>query len=278
MKKHVSVGLLCILLLSSCSTYKTSSNDISFTGTKFHEQPVLPLENQGLDNQDIRFLGWIEAYVLSPSVFKSAPTQQQVNYVLAHQAKQQGADAVLHVSYKESFSATGKSRITAKGQAIQIKSASEKAWVQEEPALVEQQNDAVLVMSELDEQVEPEAVIKNESEVFAEQELAVINVISPSQLMVKQQAVKPIPTDTTVSALVIKEEKAEAKNTSGVQLISHLNQFYDDEMNRMQLMHNNAQNLKQHAQKYNDKAMLNAAERLLEQLELQMQAFRHFAP
>lgn len=273
MKKEWLICWFCLWALAACSTYKTSSNDISFTGTKFYEQPVLPLGDQGLDNQEMRFLGWIESYVLSPSVFKAAPTKQQVNYVLAHQAKQQGADAVLHISYKESFSVTGKTRLTAKGQAIKIRAnedsqsklaAEDKQQPTHLPSSVAIDTTPIPLEQQADSNEDVNAAFEE-------------NTVTSSDLILERQA-EVVKAEPPRSALVLKEEKAEAKNRSGMQLIIHLNQFYDDEMNRMQLMHNNAAYLKQQAQKYNDKAMLNAAERLLEQLEQQQQAFQGFAP
>lgn len=309
MNKHGLVGLLCIFLLASCSTYKTSSKDIIFKGTEFHEKPVIPVGDIKVDSQDMRFLGWIEAFVSGPSMFKPSPTEQQANYVLAHQAKQQGADAVLHLSYKKSFSVTGQSKIVVKGQAIQFKDEREQI-VQPEPEAVAKQIDeeqseqpAIAVIAteaseaqqtdEIETDLAAEATIVAEPfspiatedtiepEAFTEEFIQVsvkAEPVSSSQLVLKREATTPTSTTTAPSALVLKQEKPEPKNISGVQLITHLNQFYDDEMNRMQLMHNNAKILQRYAQKYNDKAMLNAADRLLDQLEQQMQAFKSFAP
>lgn len=290
--------IVCIsVFISSCSIYKTSSQDIVFTGTEFHEKPVLPMGDMAIDNQNKRFMGWIEAYVTSPAWFKKAPTEQQVNYVLAHQAKQQGADAVMHLSYKKTITATGKSRIIAKGQAIQLlqdKTQHDESFTESfvDEELEQKESVAVLTVDTSTQQqeqmtsepiaasVEHRAEDKPVNDLVDEQALTdeAVNTVQSSQLLVKQAAHYQADKAEPTSALLLKPEPKEAKDTSGVQLLSYLNQYYQDELNRIQLMQNNALYLKQQALQHKNKAMLNAAERLIEQLDLQKQAFDRFAP
>lgn len=290
--------IVCIsVFISSCSIYKTSSQDIVFTGTEFYEPAVLPMGDMAIDNQNKRFMGWVEAYVTSPGWFKEAPTEQQVNYVLAHQAKQQGADAVMHLSYKKTITATGKSRIIAKGQAIQLlqdKSQQDESFTESFVDEELEQKDSVAVLT-ADTSTKQREKFTNESIAASiehrvegkfvsglddEQALSdeAMNTVQSSQLLIKQAARYQADKAGSASALLLKPEPKEAKDTSGVQLLSYLNQYYQDELNRIQLMQNNALYLKQQALQHKNKAMLNAAERLIEQLDLQKQAFDRFAP
>lgn len=313
MKKHLLIGLLSLCVLSACSTYKTSSKEIRFSGTQFHEKPVIPVGNMEVENEQIRFLGWIEAYVTSPSFLKPAPTEQQANYVLAHEAKKQGADALLHVDYKKSITATGQSRISARGQAIEIR--TKALPEQPEPSQLEQEQSFTAVLAvEADVPTQFDAGVAEETgklaaeplqtEQFASGQLVtssaqqenrsqiqVATVAEPdtgiaeaveassSQLIVNTSAQsKKSNVSGASSALILKTEPVAPENTSGVQLIQHLNFFYDDELNRIQLMMNNASFLLEKAKRSKDREAMLAAERLLEQLRLQQQAFSIFKP
>lgn len=288
MKQHLLIGLLSLCVLSACSTYKTSSKDIRFNGTQFHEKPVIPVGNIDVDNENIGFMGWIEAFVTSPNLFKPAPTEQQANYVLAHEAKKQGADALLHVNYKKSITPTGQSRIVAKGQAIKLRlkeDSNETSDIEEDVGVFEMVgedspgNDAFIATQVIDVKTQEshEPNMQALSAVGQEPDTGIDDSIEAqsSQLMISA-AGNNAPASS--SALILRPQAKKVENTSGVQLIQHLNSFYDDELNRIQVMMNNALFLRQQAKKYHDKTALQAAERLIEQLQLQQQAFSIFKP
>ncbi|NRA42616.1 MAG: hypothetical protein HRU21_09970 [Pseudomonadales bacterium] len=114
---------LCIIFiisaLSACATYSTNT-DIAFDGLRVDQKPEVLLTAEGVEASKIDYLGWVVAEVNRPSFFHSKPTKAQADIVLAHLAKQRGAQAVLFVEYD--WNAFG--NLSARGQAILLEGQS----------------------------------------------------------------------------------------------------------------------------------------------------------
>ncbi len=109
--------LLPILFLNACSTYKTNSS-LRFTDRFPREKPVIPVGKLDTGNENLTYLGWVNAEVSKPLPMASPPTKQQADLVLAELGSKLDADAVTFVKYKTGL---GGNTLFAKGQAVQFK-------------------------------------------------------------------------------------------------------------------------------------------------------------
>lgn len=135
MKLSYLVASALAVTLTACSTYRTNS-DIKFDSVHISQKPVVPVGNN-VPSDMVTYLGWVNAEVSSPSYFHSAPTEQQVDIVLAQKAQEIGADAVIHVEYKSRVSSATLSKLSGRGQAVRI-----NAWHvgEADPAIVMSEN------------------------------------------------------------------------------------------------------------------------------------------
>ncbi len=114
--KHLTaiVGLLCLV---GCSAYKTNS-ELSFLKRYPSQEPDIHIGKVDVGNEELDYLCWIDAKVSKPHMLATAPTEAQVNLVLAELAKPLQADAVTFVTYKRGLAGQ---TIEARGQAVRFK-------------------------------------------------------------------------------------------------------------------------------------------------------------
>ncbi|MCY4045967.1 MAG: hypothetical protein OXE99_12910 [Cellvibrionales bacterium] len=111
------ITILSILWLAGCSNYKTNAN-LSFAERYPRAEPQIHIGEVDVGNEELDYLGWVDAKVSKPHVLATAPTKAQVNLVLEELAKPLGADAVTFVTYKTGLAGQ---TIEARGQAVRFK-------------------------------------------------------------------------------------------------------------------------------------------------------------
>lgn len=269
MKKNL-ILLFCSFFLASCTTYKTSDSDLAFASVHIKQAPVIPVGDMDTDDKAISFLGWIDVFVQKPNMLEPDATKEQVNYVLAHTAEKRGANAVIHVTYKESLNLTGRKKMYGRGQAVRLSnpleaepstpqpfiSAKLAQPTLSEPILAAEANDeAMAVQAPLPSAVAP-AIVQTAPIAYTEQEPAAA-IIQPRS-----------------DAIILTSRKT----LIGAQQPPVSEQAFDglsEQANRMQQMLNSARFLEQKAKAHNDKDMYNATLRLIQMLESQQRFFNN---
>lgn len=177
LKSRMAVVLLVTSICSACSTYKTNT-DLTFDSVWLSGQvPAVYVGEIENTADQLTFLGWVDAQVNRPSIMHEEPTKEQADIVLAYQAKQLGADAVTHVTYKRGVL----TEMIARGQAVIINSGNrpqppsllpeEATAATDEPAAIAPVTDAP--------RPEPEKVLSPAAVVVAEPPVIAQNPASP---------------------------------------------------------------------------------------------------
>lgn len=295
-----AVCLLAALLLAGCSHYTTTSKDIRFESTHLHIRTAIPVGDVEYGADEISYLGWVDAFVQKPSALQPDPTKDQVNYVLAHLAKERGADAVIHVTYKESIGVTGLTRLEARGQAIRIDKLHAEdpakpaeftsvrtqtlSAASDQKTLREQLADHTAQSINTSSRTEPVAPIA--APVATEDSVA---YVGPDVPMFIEKAPTPIRTETDDLPVFnhLEEKKkqerpapigaqAPAKVTPESESFSYTASRRDrmtEQRERTDLMLTNARFLEKKALEHSDKDAMNAALRLIQMLEAQRRFF-----
>ena len=303
MKKSLLL-LLASVLLASCSTYKTSDSDLTFSSIELNAEPVIPVGDD-IDTQgkNIMFLGWIDVFVKKPNILEPDATEEQVNYVLAHTAAKRGANAVIHVSYKAGLNLTGQRKLFGRGQAVYltppldqqpsvveitpsdevseqapaqlatpIQEAEKPVVEQAQPEIVAaEEESAPLIIATEDKQSEEVSAISEPEQTF-EQTPEQIEAPQPqkvSAVLINQATPQQDTKKSDESSGVIIKAKQDAPIASDVPLPVQIQsiQGLSDEQNRLQLMLNSARFLEQKARKHKDKDMHRTTLNLIQLLE-----------
>lgn len=287
MKKFYSL-LLLSLVLTGCSTYKTSNNDILFSRPNIDQQPLIPVGELPLENDQYTFLGWVEAYVQKPAVWKPNATEEQAKFILSYAAQEQDADAVIHISYREKFNYLGLRRLIIRGQAIKLapefaaklnEQATQTEVLKDKESLIEPTNETVqAAVSEI--AIEPDAVIEKPVE-LSEEALPVvqdnIDTSAIDEILAQQPPENPAPftgdpVTVTSAAVIIRKKTEEVEEVADACFMFDANESLDEQINETQLMINNAHFLAGRLKKHKDKEALDAVGRLIILLQKQ-QAF-----
>jgi hypothetical protein len=102
-KITLRIVALCVVsgFFHGCASYRTNA-DIEFESTNVVEiDPAFQIIEGDLDGVPYTPVGPVEAVVSKLTAFHKDPTKEQVNLVLFQQATVLGANAVIHVKYKE---------------------------------------------------------------------------------------------------------------------------------------------------------------------------------
>lgn len=282
--KKTCLLLLAALSIAGCSHYTTNSKDIRFESVNLHIRPAIPVGGDEHPNEKFSYLGWVDAYVQKPSSLQPDPTEAQVNYVLAHLAKERGADAVVHVTYKNSIGITGLTRLEARGQAIRLDKPEAKAGTQFTPLRVttvtplSEQKSLGEKLNELSAPLPP--IVPTEAnpapvaadspiEVLHHDEQPIIADERPVFNHLDQPAKKkerPAPIGSASIAKVTPEAEYFSYTASRRDKMA-------EQRERVDLMLNNARFLENKAKESGDRDALNASLRLIQMLESQKRFF-----
>lgn len=252
--KKTLVLLLSASVLAGCSFYTTNVNDIRFESTRMDQRLEIPVGDVEVSADQLTYLGWVDAYVQKPSALEPDPTQEQVNFVLAHIGKQRGADAVIHVTYKEGISLSGRTRLEGRGQAIRIDSLHTENAVTP-PAFNSISNNTVA----------PPASRQRLTDQLSARtaEPAATSATVPAATPSASRSNTPPP---ATSVVITTPDDNTQYRTSRRDKMS-------EQRERTELMLNNARFLEQKAQEHHDRDMHNATLRLIQQLESQRRFF-----
>ncbi len=236
-----------ILLLSACSTYHSNSefefDSVHLSGQK----PALPIVKK-LPADQITYLGWVEAEVYSPSLFHEAPSQEQVNIVIADKAQRLQADAIMHVEYKDGFTMSAKARLVARGQAVRI-----NAWHvgEDDPNVVMADNSNVRAVDPFLTALEA-AAIETEQQDNAKQE--------STQAVTPQTATAPTP-KASASNLDAKPAQGSLLTQNHAKSIDQAD-LQAQTLSLYQIRHE-ASEIKNIAKKHQDKALYKSSSALM---------------
>jgi|GEM_PF-4365168 len=285
MKKTLII-LIAGFCIASCSTYKTSDPDLSFTSVDINEDPVIPVGHIDTQGKAINFLGWIDVFVQKPNMIQADANEELVNYVLAHTAAKRGANAVIHVSYKESLNLTGRKKMFGRGQAVLLTHREEEKPAPAKPLLsaelVEPTEAVIPSPAAAETQPVTEPSIPATIEVATEAPIEETQLAEQEQAPVEQAIVvttppRKVPAES--SAIINKQATGGViytpkKDSPAAEKTLFTNRSYDDlsdEQNRMQLMLNTARFIESKIQTLNDKDLHSASSRLIQMLESQQQ-------
>ena len=117
----LTLALLAVALTAGCASYRTNS-DIEFDSTDLGERkPVIPVGKVDTTGRQTRVIGPVVATVKKLTVNHDDPTREMADIVLAHKAKEMGADAVINVKYEEPKIVVGSwGELRAEGTAIKF--------------------------------------------------------------------------------------------------------------------------------------------------------------
>lgn len=112
-----------IVLLTGCTTYKTSTKT-TFDSIQLNgKTPIIHVGDIHETPDQISLLGWVDASVTQSHWFADKPTEEQVNIILAEKGAALGADAIIYVSYNTQLSPATLFRLEGRGQAVKLKTA-----------------------------------------------------------------------------------------------------------------------------------------------------------
>lgn len=254
MKKTLAL-MLASSLLAGCSFYTTNS-DLRFENTRLDRKLPIPVGEPTEPADQLTFLGWVDAYVQKPNVMAADPTRLQVDHVLAHLAKQRGADAVIHVSYKEAVGMNTLKRLEARGQAVRFNSrhANNKTTPESFTSVAVTTALPPSDKLRLTEQLNTQPVDMQSA------------YQTPAEQAPATPVAKPLPAAVTTADTATRKQLTDSNYTGQRDALT-------EQRDRLQLMLNNARFLQKKAEEHNDKDMQNSAMRLIQLLESQQRYF-----
>lgn len=255
----VPVVVAFLLMTGGCSTYKTNTK-LTFTSTVLNNQkPVIHVGEITETPDQLTFLGSVVATVRRPSMFDADPTKEQADIVLGFQGKKMDADAVIHVTYKQSL--TG-GRIDATGQAVKIN--GPHSYNLQKNSVQKALEKFGITPDELTPQAAPPSVVPS---LTAQSIVPSLAPPPPGPVITGPQSV----TDEKVYALARALADAEAKAQAQVETARANEEFRqleaEADINAINIMMSSAKTLQDYASKYHDETMNNIISRLIQNLE-----------